>query len=299
MSMNNFSIKYWMMAVRPKTLSASIAPVLFAGTICYESTMKFWVLWLCCFVVAVSLQIAANLANDYCDGKSGLDDSRRLGPRRVSAEGLILPLLVKLACFAFIGLAASTGLFAAWLSSWLILIPGAFCLLFAWWYSSGPFPLAYWRMGELAAFIFFGLIPVCGSCYVLTGTVSLVAIVSGGMFGLFAAAIMAVNNLRDRITDIHKSKKTIATTLSEHRARVFTAGLFIAGCLLPALVSYFSGRKLLYFSLVVLISGIILSKKILSLPVSKAFNGILAGVSLTELLTSVILSFLWFMSNEY
>ncbi len=287
------------MAVRPKTFSASIAPVLLAGVIAGKWDTRSLILWGCCFVVALALQAAANLANDYYDWKSKLDvPENRLGPTRVTSSGLIAPVLVKLACFACIGLAALVGLFAAWQSSWLILIPGGLCLILAWGYTAGPLPLSYLALGEVSAFIFFGVVPCSLSIFVINGSFSLTGLGSGIMCGLFASAIMAVNNLRDINTDREKGKLTLAVWLGEPKARKVTAFFYLLAFLVPVLIAVSIHNWLLLGSVVVIIPAIRFVNKILDMEISSNFNFVLAGVSATEIAIAILFSIAWLVNGQ-
>ena len=291
--MNNLSLKYWLMAVRPKTFSAAIAPVLLAGVIAGQWDNKSLLLWGCCFVVALSLQAGANLANDYYDWRKNIDCPKRLGPTRVTSSGLINPLLVKLACFGCIGLGAVVGLFAAWQSSWLILIPGGLCLVLAWGYTAGPFPLSHLALGELAAFIFFGLVPCSLSYFVLTSGFEPASFLAGIMCGLFASAIMAVNNLRDRNTDQAKGKLTLAVLLGETKARQMTVVLYLMAVLFPGFIAIVTHKWLLLFCLLALLFALRIARNILKNEISEEFNKYLVAVSATEIMIAISFSVLW------
>lgn len=288
--MNNYSLKNWFLAIRPKTLAAGFAPVLLAGAVAGRYDFRSLVLWLCCFVVALSLQISANLINDYYDWHNDIDGQHSLGPLRVTSSGLISPLFVKLGGLAFLGLAAGVGLFAAWLSSWYILLPGAFCLLFAWGYSGGRFALSYLSLGELSAFIFFGIVAGSGSYYLISGGFSLESLAVSVMCGFYAAAIMSVNNLRDIKTDLAGGKRTLASRLGEPLARKFTVALLLAAVFMPVLLVIITGRWWLLLCLLVLPIVYKACHGILTEDISPRFNSYLAGVSATEVLTSLIIA---------
>lgn len=293
--MNNYSVRNWFLAIRPKTLAAGFTPVLLAGVVAGQYDHRSLLLWCCCFVVALSLQIAANLINDYYDWRDQIDGEHSLGPLRVTNAGLISPLFVKLGGLVFIALAACVGLFAAWLSSWYILIPGAACLLFAWCYTGGPLPLSYLAMGELSAFLFFGLIAGCGSYFVITGSFNPVCIVPALQCGLYAAAIMAVNNLRDIPTDLAGGKRTLAGRLGERWARNFTVVLYLAAVLMPGLAVVLSGNYWLLICLLILPFSLHICRCLLTDTVSAKFNQYLASVAATEVITAILFSLLWIL----
>ncbi|MBN2064299.1 MAG: 1,4-dihydroxy-2-naphthoate octaprenyltransferase [Sedimentisphaerales bacterium] len=291
--MDNYSIKNWLLAIRPKTLIAGFTPVLLAGVLTGRFDLRSLLLWACCFVVALSLQIAANLINDYYDWRKQIDSHLSLGPQRVTASGLISPLFVKLGGLAFLALAAGVGLFAAWLSSWYILIPGAVCLLLAWSYTGGPLPLSYLALGEFSAFIFFGLIAGCGSYFVMTGTITLVSLLAAMQCGFYAAAIMAVNNLRDINTDLAGGKRTLAGRIGEKYARTLTLTLYMAGVFMPVLTSVVTGCWWLLGCLALLPLALKVCWSIQTKRISSRFNSYLAEVAATELISAVLFSLIW------
>lgn len=293
--MNNYSIKNWLLAIRPKTLIAGFTPVLLAGVLAGRFDLRSLLLWACCFVVALSLQIAANLINDYYDWKNQIDSNLSLGPQRVTASGLISSFFVKLGGLAFLALAAGVGLFAAWLSSWYILLPGAVCLLLAWSYTGGPLPLSYLALGEVSAFIFFGLIAGCGSYFVITGTITAVSVIAAMQCGFYAAAIMAVNNLRDINTDLAGGKRTLAGRIGEKRARILTVALYLSGVFMPVLAAFVTGCWWLLGCLVLMPLAMKVCWSIRKEAISSRFNSFLAAVAATELLSAVIFSIIWLL----
>ncbi len=291
--MNNYSIKNWLLAIRPKTLIAGFTPVLLAGVLAGQFDPGSLLLWGCCFIVALSLQIAANLINDYYDWQKQIDSHLSLGPQRVTASGLISPFFVKLGGLAFLALAAVVGLFAAWQSSWYILFPGALCLLLAWSYTGGPLPLSYLALGEVSAFIFFGLIAGCGSYFVMTGKITAVSFLAAMQCGFYAAAIMAVNNLRDINTDLSGGKRTLAGRIGEKRARILTVALYMSGVIMPVFTALITGCWWLLGCLVLMPLAIMLCFSILKEAISSRFNSYLAAVAATELFSAVIFSIIW------
>jgi 1,4-dihydroxy-2-naphthoate octaprenyltransferase len=170
-------------------------------------------------LVALLLQIGVNYANDYSDGIKGTDAIRK-GPMRITASGLARPDAVKRAAFISFSLAMGCGLAIVILTQqwWLVAI-GLGCVLAAWFYTGGKQPYGYHGLGELAVFVFFGLIATVGTNYIQTLVFDPLAILLGGTFGLYASAVLMVNNIRDIETDGKAGKKTLAVIVGPRVSR--------------------------------------------------------------------------------
>ena len=204
-------IKPWLIALRPKTLSAAVVPILVATALVYvEGEVVHWWITICALISSLFIQIGTNLVNDVIDFKKGADTATRLGPKRVTQSGLISGksvMIAALVCFIF---AAAFGLPLVFEGGWPIAIVGLLSLFFAYGYTGGPFPLAYLGLGDLFVVIFFGVVAVCGVYYLHLGSVSGSALIAGVQVGLLATVLIAINNLRDRLQDIKVLKKTLA-----------------------------------------------------------------------------------------
>lgn len=209
----------WILAIRPRTLPAAIGPLLVGNFLALHlehfSVFIAFISTLC----AILLQIAVNLANDYFDFKNGIDTEDRLGPQRVTQSGLISPISVRNAMFTSLALAILTGLILLDHGGWPIAILAIFAILGALGYSGGPYPLASHGLGELAAFVYFGLVAVVGSYFLQAGQTDLQAWILGAAIGFFNAAIMLVNNTRDITTDRQANKCTLAVNIGEEKAK--------------------------------------------------------------------------------
>lgn len=224
-------------AARPRTLPAAVAPVLVgtaaATTPLGELSVVRAVLAL---VVALSLQVAVNYANDYFDGVSGVDTDVRIGPRRAVASGLIAPASMKRAIGAALAVAAVAGVALAALVGWELLLVGAAAILATLGYSGGPKPYASAGFGEVMVFVFFGLVATIGSAYVQDEAVNAVAVFASLPMGALATALLVVNNLRDIPTDRDVGKATLAVRLGEAGTRrLYT--VLVLGSLLALLPS--------------------------------------------------------------
>ncbi|MBQ1784294.1 MAG: 1,4-dihydroxy-2-naphthoate octaprenyltransferase [Gammaproteobacteria bacterium] len=227
----------WLEAARPRTLPASLAPLLLGnGLVLREGDGSYW-LALISLLCATALQVLVNFANDLADGVGGIDSHERLGPprmvqqQRISAGGMRFGIvgcgLVAVAC----------GFYLAVVSSWWLLLLGAACLLAALAYSSGPWPLASHGLGEVTAFLFFGPVAVLGAAYVQTGAISPLWLLPAVAVGLPIAAIMLVNNIRDMPTDGPVGKRTLALRLGRPRSQLLYGWLLLLPVLLFSLLA--------------------------------------------------------------
>jgi len=241
----------WLEATRPRTLPASIAPVLVgtaastrAGAALFspgsEAIGVLWWRFVLAMVVAVALQIAVNLANDLFDGVRGVDTDDRVGPRRMVASGIIQPDEMKQAVGLALLVAAVAGAWLALLAGpWLVLV-GVAAGLASLGYSGGPRPYASQALGEVFVFLFFGVVATVGSAFVQDEVFHVLPWLAAVPMGALASALLVVNNLRDIPTDTAAGKRTLAVRLGEHRTRLLYVGLVngaLAFCLVLALAA--------------------------------------------------------------
>jgi len=230
-------LKLWVEGARLRTLPLAIAPVAI-GAGAADSVQAFdLTLSALALAVALFLQIGVNYANDYSDGIRGTDDYR-VGPLRLTGSKSVRPEAVKLAAFAFFGLAAASGLAIVLITGmfWLIAV-GLAAIVAAWFYTGGKNPYGYAGLGELAVFVFFGLVATIGTTYVQVGFIEFNAVLGGIASGLFASAVLMVNNIRDIETDKLASKKTLAVMLGKKAA----TGLFLVMIWTPfVILSFFT-----------------------------------------------------------
>ena len=235
--MKSKKLKLWVEGARLRTLPLAIAPVAI-GAGAADSVQAFdLILSLLALAVALFLQIGVNYANDYSDGIRGTDDYR-VGPLRLTGSKSVKPEAVKLAAFAFFGLAAASGLAIVWITGmfWLSAV-GLAAIVAAWFYTGGKNPYGYAGLGELAVFVFFGLVATIGTTFVQVGFIEFNAILGGVASGLFASAVLMVNNIRDIETDKLASKKTLAVILGKKTA----TGLFLVMIWTPfVILSFFT-----------------------------------------------------------
>src|SRR5215204_258349 len=231
----------WVLAARPRTLPAAVAPVV-TGTGVAIAEDGFWLpAALAAVLVALLLQIGANLANDVFDFRRGADTAERLGPPRVTQRGLIAPERVLQATWIVLAAALLPGAYLVIRGGWPILALGLIAIVAALAYTGGPFPLGYHGLGEVTVFVFFGLVAVAGTAYVQTGDLTGLALAASVPMGAIAAAILVVNNLRDLPTDRAAGKRTLAVRLGRHATIVEYILLLAVAFLVPP-VLWLSGE---------------------------------------------------------
>lgn len=239
------SAAQWVSAARPRTLPAAIAPVLVgtgAGAAALSAagqpwTASSWWKALLAMIVALALQVGVNYANDYSDGIRGTDDDHRVGPFRLVGSRSAAPGRVKLAAFACFGVAALAGLALAILTAWWLILAGIACIAAAWFYTGGKHPYGYAGLGEVFVFVFFGLVAVNGTTFVLAERVSAVSLVLAVGTGLLTCAILVANNLRDVDTDGQTGKRTLAVLLGARHTRRLYAAMLVAAFVAVALAA--------------------------------------------------------------
>ncbi|KFF31714.1 1,4-dihydroxy-2-naphthoate octaprenyltransferase [Bifidobacterium bombi] len=268
----------WISGLRPKTLPASIAPVvvgvaaglrtLKASQMCasgagslpqcfatYAGAVErpltgtgvalFVVLALLCVVVALFLQISVNFANDYSDGVRGTDagrgdcETKTAKPQRITASGLVPPNHVLAVAGINAAVACVAGLAIVLITGhWWLLILGVLCLLAGWFYTGGRHPYGYAGFGEVGVFLFFGLAAVLGTQYVLAGHVDVHGIIGAVLCGLFSCAILMVNNLRDVEEDRVSGKRTLGVCLGRSRARSVLFVTYLVPLVLTVVIAF-------------------------------------------------------------
>lgn len=207
----------WLLAIRPKTLPAGIAPVLIGSSMAFGDGVFHWPSALACLAVALCIQIATNLCNDYFDFKKGAD-KERVGPVRVTQAGLITPQTVLIAAIVFFVLTLLIALYLVNRAGDVILVLAIASIISGILYTAGPRPLGYIGLGELFVFIFFGPVAVGGTYYVQSLDMNWAVIVAGFGPGFLSCAILAVNNLRDIEGDRKVGKKTLAVNFGRNFA---------------------------------------------------------------------------------
>lgn len=288
----------WIQAIRPKTLLASIAPVILGLTVAFihRSNLNAVVALLTLFC-ALLMQIASNLANDYIDSLRGVDTAKRLGPTRVTHAGLISASTMQQAFFLVISLAFLLGIYLMWIGGPVIITIGILSLYFAYGYTGGPFPLSHNGLGEIAAFIFFGVLAVSGTTYLQIHQFSKLAILLGMGAGFISATVLAINNLRDIKTDTETNKKTIAVRFGESFQRRLCLCLITCSSILVLIVGI--TYQFFYLMIVCLLPFIFIKNwlHVYKAPIDQGLNQVLARTAQYLLLYCVLASLGLLLSN--
>lgn len=230
------SFAQWIEGARPRTLPNAIAPVIAGtGAAAWLGAAVWWKALLA-LTVAVALIIGVNFANDYSDGIRGTDDDRT-GPLRLVGSRLATPRAVLAAAITALSVGALAGLALALVSAPWLLAVGAACIAGAWLYTGGSRPYGYAGLGEVAVFVFFGLVAVLGTQYTQALRVDWVGAALAVGVGSLSSAVLVANNLRDIATDKPAGKITLAVRLGDARTRVlFQLLLALAAVLTLALM---------------------------------------------------------------
>lgn len=241
MGTNSVPFGVWVQAIRPKTLTAGLMPVLVGSALAFHHGGFRLLPALAALVGALLIQIGTNLTNDYYDFKKGADTEERVGPKRVTQAGLIKPGTVLAAALLSFGLAVLSGLYLVYVGGWPIVAIGVASVLSGYAYTGGPFPLGYHGLGDVFVFVFFGLVAVAGTYFVQTlhldPAVWLAALPVGGI----GTALLVVNNLRDAETDAKAGKRTLAVRFGVGFARAEYVTLLLLSYATP-FVLFATGR---------------------------------------------------------
>jgi 1,4-dihydroxy-2-naphthoate polyprenyltransferase len=273
-------MRIWLMAARPRTLPAAVAPVLVgtAAAVQWLGHLPRWGAFFAALIGSIFIQIGTNLANDYSDAKRGADTADRLGPVRVTASGMVTPQRVMRATWIAFGVAVVCGIYLAAVAGPVILLIGVLSIAAGVLYTGGPRPYDYAGLGELFVFLFFGLVAVNGSYYVQLERLDWLPLGLSIAVGCLSTAILVVNNVRDIETDRRAGKRTLAVRLGRQGARRLYVGLVTAAYL--ALIGTVATRGGPWWALLGLLSipmAIKPARAVLTRSDGPALNGALAG----------------------
>ena len=285
-------LRIWLMAARPRTLPAAVAPVLVGTAAAYYSSEDVrWLAFAAAMLGSILIQIGTNLANDYSDAKRGADTADRLGPVRVTSAGLAAPKRVLRATWIAFGMAALTGAYLATVAGPEIIAIGLVSILAGVLYTGGPRPYGYAGMGELFVFLFFGLVAVNGSYYVQLEEVDALPLLLSVPVGVLSTAILVVNNVRDLETDRRAGKRTLAVRLGRERSRALYAALLGgAFALVPIAIAIGDGPWLALISLAAIPLAVRPLAAVRTRSDGPSLNGALAGTGSLLGAFSVLLS---------
>ncbi len=280
--------RLWLLAIRPKTLTISVAPVVAGGALAWADTHGLDPRpFAASLLGALAIQAGTNLYNDVGDALRGGDQPLRQGPPRITALGWATPERVKRAALACFGLAALVGLYLAWLGGWPIVALGLASLLAGWAYSGGPKPIAYTPAGEAFVIAFFGIGAVGGTYYLQTLSLTGQSIVVGTAIGAVAAAVLLANNYRDMEADRLAGRRTLAIRAGVEASKAIYGALL----LLPiALLASPLGPRGGWLCLGALPVALRLILRFATQARGPAFNAILASTARFQLLLAGLLA---------
>lgn len=280
--------RLWWLAVRPRTLTISVAPVV-AGTALawHDSGLLDVRPFLASLAGALAIQAGTNLFNDVGDALRGGDQPMRQGPPRVTALGWATPERVRRAALACFAVAAVIGLYLVWLGGWPIAALGLASLAAGWGYSGGPRPIAYTALGEMFVITFFGLGAVGGTYYLQAMTLTSPALITGLAIGLVAAAVLLANNYRDMEPDRLAGRRTLAIQAGGETSKLIFGTLIVAPM---ALLASPWGPPGGIITLGAAPLALMLFRRFVSEPRGTAFNAILASTARLQLVLAVLLA---------
>ncbi|MEO6774186.1 MAG: 1,4-dihydroxy-2-naphthoate polyprenyltransferase [Kofleriaceae bacterium] len=218
----------WVSAARLRTLPAAVVPVVVGTAVARAVGQIAWGPALAALAGSLAIQIGTNFANDVFDAEKGADGPDRIGPVRAVAAGLISAAAMKRAMIAAFAIATGFGIYLASVGGWPIVAIGVASIAAGIAYTGGPWPLGYHGLGDVFVFGFFGFVAVCGTAYVQLAAVPRLAVWAAIPVGALATAIIVVNNLRDRTSDVRAGKRTLAVRLGRAGALAEYALLLVA-----------------------------------------------------------------------
>lgn len=273
------SLAAWVLACRPATLTAAVSPVA-VGTACaYSAHAARLGPAVGALAGAILLQIGSNLANDVFDFEKGADTAERLGPVRAAQAGLLTPRQLRLGMAVVFVLALAIGIYLVAVAGPAVIVIGLASIASAIAYTGGPYPLGYHGLGDAFVMGFFGFVAVCGTAFVQTGHVPAIAWAASVPVGALATAILVVNNVRDRETDVRAGKRTLPVRFGRSAGLAEYGALLAVAYAVPAALAA-SGRASPWVLLPVLTApiGVRLLRRVLK-DTGKALNGSLVGTA--------------------
>ena len=270
--------RIWLAAARPRTLPAAIVPVA-VGTACAAHTAEgvAWGPALAALAGALAIQIGTNFANDVFDAERGADGPDRIGPTRAVAAGLISARTMKRAMVMAFTVAATFGLYLVAVAGWPVVAIGIASILSGIAYTGGP-ALGYRGLGDIFVLVFFGFVAVCGTAYVELGYVPTDAALAAIPVGTLATAILVVNNLRDRTTDVRAGKRTLAVRFGRRAALVEYAVLLALAYAIPLLLAL-TGRPWAALPILTAPLGLLRLRGLVAATDGPSFNRLLAATA--------------------
>ena len=281
----------WLLAARPATLWAGVAPVLVAGALAARDEVFSWPHFLVTLVAATAIQVGVNFANDVADAAKGADTAERIGPARAVASGLITARQMWFGIAIAFAVAAAGGIYLINVAGPAIAVIGIASIVAALGYTNGPSPYGYRGLGEAFVFVFFGLVATVGARYVFDRTAPIEAWLAGVVMGLLATAILLANNVRDIETDAAAGKETLVVKVGRQGGvAIYSAA--VTGAYAVIVLATLSGwlPLLALLSLVTIPLAVPLVRTIRTETTGPPLIGVLKGTARLQLLVALALS---------
>ncbi len=267
------SVRGWIAGARPQTLALILAPIAVGISYAYIAYGPIdWIPVAAAAVSAMSIQIATNLANDSADGGGGLDGADRLGPMRLVGAGVMSATRVRRGAQVATLVAALAGLIAVAWGGASILALGVASLCAAWGYSYGPAPISASPLGEVFVVMFFGVAATSGIVWLGVHRVDVAAVFLGLAVGLPAAAVLTLNNHRDRAQDVVAGRRTMAILLGPSATPVFYGVELAAASILAGAALWSLSRAAAAAAIGAFVVAVLMGRKLAFTPISRAMN---------------------------
>lgn len=279
------------LAARPRTLTIALAPIMVASALGLKLAPAFDARGLAlALLTAVAIQIGTNLFNDAADGARGHDGPDRLGPPRMTGERVLTERDVRAAGLAMFALAGFAGLGAVAFGGWPILLIGVASVLAGLSYSDGPLPIAFTPFGEVFVTLFFGVAAVMGTTWLIGAAPSLAGLLAGVAVGLPAAAVLLVNNHRDRVADERNGRRTLAILIGPARSVELHFALLVAPLVLGGFLALLLDAPTTLICFAMLAPALMLRRLMRALPIGPGLNRVLGLTALYQLGFAVLLA---------
>lgn len=284
------SASSWTKAARPRTLSLAVSPVLVGTSLVWAAERKTYVFAsLVAAFASMCIQLGTNLHNDVADSELGGDGPERLGPLRVTTSGLLSARAVKCGAYLCFTMAAALGLYLVSVGGWPILLLGLLSILSGWTYTGGPMPIAYTPFGEAFVLAFFGVGAVCGTYWLVATKLTAAALTGGLAIGLFASAVLLVNNTRDVKDDARVGRRTFAIVAGRPNVNLAYAAMVLAPFVLLLPIGHWLPHGHIWPAFAAFPFAAILCYRFLCEPGGRGFNRLLVQTVQLQLLYSILL----------
>ena len=284
------SLQKWLLASRPKTLPAAIAPAIIGNVLAFRDGNYDLLIGFSCVVISLIMQVLANIANDLFDHEKGTDTPDRLGPIRATASGLISRNGMRTAIVVLIAIAGIFALPLILARGWIVIVLGLLIVISALLYSGGKTAYGYRGLGDLFVFVFFGLMATIGTYFMISGRVSEESVIYSIAMGALIVNILVVNNTRDRFTDEASGKNTLAVKFGRDRMNLeFLFNLLVAFGLI---IGYVLVQRVDFATLLILMSLPIARKNYLNFiqKEGRELNLVLAETARFTIIFALLLS---------